>query len=136
YEPEKSDLTAESETKFKADQIPCSMLHNCPHRVNQETGETHEPGAIPCPYLRQKFEARTTNKPVLATLAFYLYSRLFSKDFPEPDVLIIDEAHRVPETVRSALSYDITDWHLERAVELLERVGQSATAESLDKFRR
>lgn len=136
YEREKDDLTAESKTKFKADQIPCSMLHNCPHRVNQETGETKEPGAIPCPYLRQKFEARTTTKPVLATLAFYLYSRLFSKDFPEPDVLIIDEAHRVPETVRSALSYDITDWHLDRAVELLERVGQSETAEALDKFRR
>ncbi len=136
YERDKTGLTVESETKFKADEIPCSMLRDCPHRVNQETGETFETGAIPCPYLKQKFEARTTTKPVLATLAFYLYSRLFSKDFPEPDVLIIDEAHRVPETVRSALSYDITDWHLEKAVELLERAGQDGAAEALNRFRR
>lgn len=136
YEKEKSGLSVESETKFRADQIPCSMLRDCPHRVNQETGETHEPGAIPCPYLKQKFEARHTTKPVLATLAFYLYSRLFSKDFPEPDVLVIDEAHRIPETVRSALSYDITDWHLEKAVDMFERADQKQAAESLARFRK
>lgn len=136
YERDKTDLTRDSKTKFKADGIPCSMLQTCPHRVNQETGDTHEPGAVPCPYLKQKFEARNSRKPVLATLAFYLYSRLFSKDFPEPDVLIIDEAHRLPETVRGALSYDITDWHLERAVAILEKVEEPEAAAALDHFRK
>src|SRR3989344_1932865 len=124
-----------AKTKFKADEIPCSMLRDCPHRVDQETGKTHEDGAIPCPYLQQKYEARNSRKPVLATLAFYLYSRLFSKDFPEPDVLIIDEAHRVPETIRSALSYDITDWHLEQAVQVLENVDDRDSAAVLAHFR-
>lgn len=136
YERDKSDLNRDSKTKFKADEIPCSMLHSCPHRVNQETGEVYEEGATPCPYLKQKYEARNSRKPVLSTLAFYLFSRLFSKDFPEPDVLIIDEAHRLPETVRSALSYDITDWHLEKAVEILEKVEEDGAAKVLELFRK
>ena len=136
YEKRKDDLTSESKTKFKADEIPCSMLHTCPHRVDQETGETKEPGVCPCPYLKQKFEARNSRKPVLATLAFYLYSRLFSKGFPEPDVLIIDEVHKLPETVRGALSYDITDWHVERAVAILEKVEEHEAASALDHFRK
>lgn len=136
YERDKESLSAESKTKFKADQIPCSMLHTCPHRVDQETGETKEPGAFPCPYLKQKFEAKTSRKPVLATLAFYLYSRLFSKGFPEPDVLIIDEVHKLPETVRGALSYDITDWHVERAVAILDQVEEHEASAALDHFRK
>ena len=135
YERGKEGLGRDSKTKFKADEIPCSMLRDCPHRVDQETGKTHEEGAIPCPYLQQKYEARNSRKPVLATLAFYLYSRLFSKDFPEPDVLIIDEAHRAPETIRSALSYDITDWHLEQAVQVLENVDDRDSAAVLAHFR-
>jgi len=136
YEKRKENLTSESKTKFKADEIPCSMLHTCPHRVDQETGETKELGACPCPYLKQKFEAWISRKPVLATLAFYLYSRLFSKGFPEPDVLIIDEVHKLPETVRGALSYDITDWHVERAVAILEKVEEHEAAAALDHFRK
>jgi Rad3-related DNA helicase len=134
YETKKASLTRDSETKFKANEIPCSMLTSCPHRVNQETGETHEEGAIPCPYLKQKYEARISRKPVLSTLAFYLFSRLFSKDFPAPDVLVIDEGHRVPETVRSALSYDITDWHLAKAVEILDIVEEREAAKTLGHF--
>jgi Rad3-related DNA helicase len=136
YEPDKENLSALSKTKFKADQIPCSMLHTCPHRVDQEVGDTKEPGVCPCPYLKQKFEAKTSRKPVLATLAFYLYSRLFSKGFPEPDVLIIDEVHRLPETVRGALSYDITDWHVERAVAILDHVEEHEASAALDHFRK
>ncbi|HXK31523.1 MAG TPA: DEAD/DEAH box helicase family protein, partial [Candidatus Paceibacterota bacterium] len=28
--------------ELRADEIPCSLLQDCPHRVNQETGATHE----------------------------------------------------------------------------------------------
>ena len=87
YERSKDGLTRDSKTKFKADEIPCSMLHSCPHRVDQETGEVHEEDAVPCPYLKQKFEARNSRKPVLATLAFYLFSRLFSKNLDRKSVV-------------------------------------------------
>ncbi len=135
YERSKVDLSDGSQTRFQANEIPCSMLQSCPHRVDQETGEVREFGAHPCPYLKQKYEAWNSRKPVLATLAFYLFNRLFSKNFPEPDLLVIDEAHRVPETVRSALSYDITDLHVARAVSILEKVSEPEAAAALDHFR-
>jgi len=137
YEKNKEMLTHEGrEFKYSADGVPTSLCHLCPHFVDQETGGTKEEGAAPCQYYRAKFEARTSRKPVLATLAFYLFSRLFSKGFDEPDMLVIDEAHNVAETVRSALSYDITDWHLEKAVEILQRVDEDEAASGLEHFRK
>src|SRR5258708_5269115 len=100
------------------------MLSDCPHRVDQQTGETYEPGAIPCPYLAQKFEAKHAGKQtiIVATSAFYLYAVMFSKEF-EPQAVVIDEAHRLPQSIRSVLSTELTDWKLERAVEALNMVG-------------
>jgi Rad3-related DNA helicase len=34
---------------------PCYML-DCPHRVDQDTGDTEEPDCDPCPYYQDKFE--------------------------------------------------------------------------------
>lgn len=137
YEKDKETLGETGRAyKFTCDKVPTSLCHTCPHYVSPETGETNEAGAAPCQYYRAKYAAMTSRKPVLATLAFYLFSRLFSKGFEEPDVLVIDEAHRVPETVRSALSYDITDLHLERAVEILEQVEEHEASAGLDHFRK
>ncbi len=62
YYEEKMDLSAEkviwlsqSRDNLKANEVPCSMLVDCPHRVDQETGQTHTVGAVSCPYLRQKY---------------------------------------------------------------------------------
>ncbi len=107
---------------YRADEVPCSMLLDCPHRVNQTTGETCEAGTEPCPYLQQKYEAKQGGI-VVCTMAFYLFTHLFDKEAEEPDLLVIDEAHRIAEVFRNSLSYEITDHHLRQSAELLKRVG-------------
>lgn len=107
---------------LKADEIPCLSLMDCPHRVDQETGETHTPGVAKCPYYQQKFEAKRSGKIVASTFAFYLFTVLFSKEF-EPEGLVIDEADGVAQAIRSLLSTDLTDWKLEKAIAALNAVG-------------
>ncbi len=106
---------------LKADEIPCSMLGDCPHRVDQETGETHAAGAIPCPYLQQKYEAKHAGGIVVCTSAFFLYTVLFSKEF-EPEGVVVDEAHRLAQSIRSVLSTELTDWKLARGIDALNSV--------------
>ena len=62
----------------------------------QSTGKTCEPNAVPCPYLKQKYEARQGGM-VLCTMSFYLFFQLFSRDGKKPAALVIDEAHRIAE---------------------------------------
>ncbi len=116
----------------KADAIPCSLLTDCPHRVDQGTGRTHTEGADPCPYLKQKFEAKQGGI-VLCTMSFYLFTQLFSKEWEQPEVLVIDEAHRIAEVVRGALSYELSDYHLRKSVELLREIGADE-ADLLEAF--
>ncbi|MDD5569447.1 MAG: DEAD/DEAH box helicase family protein, partial [Candidatus Pacebacteria bacterium] len=115
-----------------ADEVPCSMLRDCPHRIDQSTGKTSEPGVSPCPYLLQKYEARQGSM-IACTMAFYLFSQLFSRAFDDPACLVIDEAHRIADVVRSSLSYEISDWHLKQSIELLEKIG-AGEAKILKKF--
>lgn len=123
YQPEES---------YKADEIPCLSL-DCAHRVDQQDGSTQDATATPCPYYRAKFEAKRS-RIVVCTAAFYLFTQLFSKEFDSPDGLVIDEAHQIAEIFRNALSYEITDWHLDRSIKLLERVGADEAAAKLDSF--
>src|SRR3989344_5654396 len=107
-----------------ADEIPCAMLRDCPSRVylkdieTHRAGETHEPGAKRCPYLSQKYEAMQGGI-IACTHAFLVFNVLLSGAF-EPEVLVIDEAHRLAQSFRSVLSKDITDWNLVRAMEAIE----------------
>ena len=71
--------------EYTADEVPCSMLRNCPHRVDQLTGETFEEGVCPCSYLQQRYEAKQGGI-VLCTMSFYLFTHLFTQDFEEPDL--------------------------------------------------
>ncbi len=107
---------------LKADEIPCLSLVECPHRVDQESGQTFEPGVTPCPYYQQKYEAKHSGKIIAATFAFFLFTVLFSKEF-EPEGVVVDEADGIAQTVRSLLSTDLTDWKLERAIKALNAVG-------------
>jgi len=100
-------------------EITCSNLLPCPHRLNQNTGETDEVGVEPCPYDKQNYEAKKGGV-VACTTAFYLFSTLFAKKFEIPDALVIDEVHKLATTVRQCLSYQISDWHLSRAIDLLK----------------
>src|SRR3989344_874532 len=121
----------------KADDIPCSMLGDCPHRVNLQTGETHTKGVTPCPYLQQKYEA-LQGGIVVCTHAFLVFNVLLSKAF-EPDAVVIDEAHRLAQSFRSVLSTEITDWKLVSAMEVIEeeqidRLYGTLTAISADRL--
>ncbi|MBI2624504.1 DEAD/DEAH box helicase family protein [Candidatus Parcubacteria bacterium] len=118
---------------LKADEIPCSILIDCRFRVDQQTGETFEPGAPSCPYLRAKYEAKQAPM-VVCTYAFYLFTQLFSREWRQPAALIIDEAHRIARAIRSLLSYEITDWHLRKCIELLEEIGAEGEAAAFEQF--
>jgi len=134
YEKDKNKLTAKTgkgDTKYCADEVPCASLTTCPHRVNQETGDTQEKGAWRCPYLAQTYEAKQGGI-VVSTMAFYLFTHIFGK-FEMPEVLVIDEVHRIAEVVRHCLSYEITDYHIGRCVRLLEAIG-APEAKLLEKF--
>lgn len=117
--------------KVTADEAPCSMLE-CPHRVNQETGETEVIGILPCPYLQAKYEAKQGGI-IVCTMSFYLFTQLFVREWEEPAGLVIDEVHRLASVARNSLSYEITDYQLSRAVELLTEV-DLATAQILQGF--
>jgi len=118
--------------EVRADDVPCSMLRDCPHRVDQTTGQTLQEHVAPCPYLLQKYQAKQGGI-ILCTMSFYLFTHLFSREFDLPPVLVIDEAHRIADIVRNSLSYEITDWHLEQAVQLLERIG-ATEKETIQRF--
>ena len=133
YEEDKRSLP-KTETKFKADEIPCSLL-DCPHRVNQETGETQEPGAAPCPYYLQKYKAKQDKKIVVCTMSFYLFSVYLANEFGEQSgVLAIDEVHRIADVIRNTLSTEISDFHIRRSIEVLERIGADDEAKNLSRF--
>jgi len=115
------------EPKFMADQVPCSLLDDCAFRVNFETGETHEPGVEPCPYLHAKWKGK--NKLVVCTLSFYLFTVLYSDQWGEIHGVVIDEAHDVEDVIRNALSYEVTDYHLERIICFLKDNGMEGANE-------
>ncbi len=109
--------------EVNAAESPCHML-KCPHRVNQETGETAEPGVEPCPYLRDKHEALSGNRIILCTTAFFLMNRVMVGGWRErePTCVVVDEAHNLARITRGLFEYTITDWHLNRAIRILKAV--------------
>jgi Rad3-related DNA helicase len=113
-----------SNEKVTAEEAPCSFL-SCPHRVNQETGKT-ESGMEPCPYLMATYEAKKGGI-VVCTTAFYLYSQ-FLANWEKAEGVVIDEAHRIAKVVRNCLSYEITDYHLRKIVEILKGIDSETTA--------
>lgn len=123
------------EEDFSADDIPCLSI-DCPHRVDMETGKTVDPDAMPCPYYLAKYQAKTSSKVVVCTMAYYLFNTLFARGNEPATALVIDEVHRLPDVVRGALSYDISDYHLERSIALLEEVEEEHAAGVLKEFYR
>jgi len=108
-----------------AEESPCSML-DCPHRVDQETGETEGKKVNPCPYLYDKYKAKQGGI-IVCTMSFYLFAQLFTEEWPKPAGLVIDEAHQFPKVVRNALKYEITDYHLRRGINLLSEINPEAS---------
>lgn len=118
----------------RVNEIPHTMHSKCPHFPNQETGETNTPGAVPCPYYQQTHEAKQGGGIIAASMSFYIFAKLFNRAYGRVAVLAIDEVHRLPDVIRYTLSYDITDWHLTRAIELLKRIG-APEYRALQKFK-
>ncbi len=105
------------EREVTADDSPCSML-DCPHRVDQETGITEVGDVEPCQYLQAKYEAKQGGI-IVCTMSFYLFSHLFSEAWNGTVGLVVDEVHRLASVFRNSLSYEITDYHLDRTAKLL-----------------
>ncbi|HSX58486.1 MAG TPA: helicase C-terminal domain-containing protein [Candidatus Saccharimonadales bacterium] len=119
------------EENYRADEIPCLLLTDCVHRVDQETGETFGRGRR-CPYYWAKYQAKQS-PIVVCTMAFYLFTQLFSREWEEPAGLVIDEAHQIAKVVRNALSFEISGYHLARAIRLLEPFAPEGAA-GLEEF--
>lgn len=114
---------------YKADEVPCLLLQDCVHRVDQETGRTAGRGAERCPYYHAKYQAkRDPSRIVVCSMSFYLFTQLFSKEFENPAGLVIDEVQQMPDVVRNALSFDITDYQLQRAINLLSTTAADEAA--------
>ncbi|MDO8617908.1 MAG: helicase C-terminal domain-containing protein [Candidatus Uhrbacteria bacterium] len=108
---------------------PCYMLQ-CGHRVDQETGETEEAGAEPCPYFQAKYQAmqQTSGGQVVAcTTAFFLMNRMLVTRWREqnPALVVVDEAHRLAQVARGIFEYTLTDFHLLRAARLLKDLARA-----------
>lgn len=103
---------------------PCYML-DCPHRVNMDSGNVQDPSATPCNYYQAKWNAHVAihrGKILLTTVAWLLTNRLLVKQWRTitPALTIIDEIHRLPQTVRSLFRRQITDYHIGKVAEALE----------------
>jgi Rad3-related DNA helicase len=117
-----------------AEDSPCSLL-NCGHRVSQETGDTQAEAVEPCPYLQTKYKARQSGI-IVCTMSFYLFATFFDRTWDkDPEAVVVDEVHKFAKVVRNSLSYEITDYHLDRAIELLKEIAPQE-ALILDTFRK
>jgi Rad3-related DNA helicase len=118
---------------FRADEIPCLSLLDCPHRVDQQTGATVGDDVAVCPYYWAKYKAKQS-PIVVCTAAFYLFTTLFAKEFALPAGVVMDEAHQMAKIIRGSLSYEITDYHLKQAIKVLKAIGADDQAKQLEKF--
>lgn len=111
-----------------AQESPCYML-SCGHRVNQETGETEDSAAEPCPYFQAKYMAMqqaTEGGVVICTTAFFLMNRTLVPRWREVEtaLVVVDEAHRIAQIARRVFEQTVTDFHLLRAARLLKDVSR------------
>lgn len=120
--------------EFKADEIPCSILRDCPHRVNLTTGETHTEGSTPCPYLQAKYESRQASL-VACTTNYYFFEALSGSREKLPDAIGIDEVHEFSNSIRRMISYDISDFQLDQFWELLSSIECRSEAKLIMTFK-
>jgi Rad3-related DNA helicase len=126
----------------RVDEVPHMFHKNCPHYVDQKTGEVKDPSAVPCPYYQQTYEAKKGGGIVVMTMSAYTYIMLFGNKqdgdiyqtaYGRVPVLIVDEAHQWPDVIRYTLSYTISNYHVSQAITLLERI-QAPEAPILRRF--
>lgn len=121
------------EGDYKADEVPCSLLKECPHRVNLETGQTFEEGAKPCPYFQAKYQSRQS-KLVACTNQYYFFEALSRGKENLPEALVVDELHKFADSIRGMMKYKITDSNLEEFWELLSSIDCRSEARHVREF--
>lgn len=119
--------------QYRADEIPCTLLRDCPHRVDLETGETHTVGATPCAYLLAKYKSRKAQLTVCTT--HYYFFEALGRGNSLPDALVIDEVHEWANSIRKMLSYQITDHLLDQFWELLSSLECRTEAKLILEFK-
>lgn len=119
------------EGDHKADEVPCALLKECPHRVNLETGETYEEGATPCPYFSAKYKSRQSNL-VACTSQYYFYEALARPELPH--AVVFDEVHKWADSIRGMMKYQITDYTLNEFWALLCSVDCRVEAKHIREF--
>ncbi|MFH0830524.1 MAG: helicase C-terminal domain-containing protein [Parcubacteria group bacterium] len=123
-----------------AQESPCYSL-DCPHRVDQETGMTQEPGVTPCAYLWNKFrlrrEAEAAKAIIGCTTAFFLMNRTFDHRWRalDPSLVVVDEVHQLASIARRIFEYTVTDFHLTKCAYVLRQFDRKQ-AKLLNEFRR
>lgn len=115
---------------LNAQESPCYML-KCPHRVNQQTGQTEEPGVASCPYFQAKYDAavaRDRGKITVCTTAYFLTNRLLVPQRTEDELeegdglgVVLDECHNLAKIARGIYEFTLTDYHLKKAEESLAK---------------
>lgn len=122
------------EDEYKADRVPCSILKECPHRVDLVTGKTFERDAKRCPYLEAKFKSRQS--PLVAcTTNYYFFEALSKTREGLPEAIVIDEVHEFSNSIRRMLSYNITDYRLNQFWELLSAIDCQSEAKLIMTFK-
>lgn len=109
-----------------AQESPCYLL-KCPHRLDKESGKPVEEGAAPCPYYDAKYRAAQHAKQhgiVACTTAFFLTNRTRVHEWREntPACVVVDEAHRIADIARNLFEYTVTDRHVHRIADIVERI--------------
>jgi Rad3-related DNA helicase len=119
----------------RASEVATMVCKKCPHYVDSSTGQTNKAGVVECPYYRQKYQVDNADA-VLCTMAFYLFHFFFNKAAREDlKALIIDEAHELPKVVRYCLSFEVSDHLVNKAIDLLQRIGNvEEETRALKKF--
>ena len=120
--------------EYKADEIPCSLLKECPHRVNLTDGTTFEEGRTPCAYLHAKYESRNASL-VACTTNYYFFEALSRTRETLPDAVVVDEVHEWSNSLRRMLSYKITDHRLDQFWELLSSIECRSEAKLIMTFK-
>lgn len=123
--------------------IPQALCSQCPHFVDQQSGETQVKGVLPCTYFQETHEAKQGHSIIATTMSRYIFTKLFARRTSGDSVhqtaygrvagVVIDEVDRFADVIRYTLSYDITDRHLERAIALLKRI-KAPEQKYLQKF--
>ena len=120
--------------KINADEAPCHLL-DCPHKVDIETGIQKDPNVEPCEYYLRKSKLRE-DKITITTTAFFVIHALYQiKGFEKPQVLVIDEVHRIADIVRRIVHFRITDLSIKRIEKALKTIGEKEELEKIKSLK-